>query len=114
MAVTNVKTVTVVIPTGADAPSNEEIDMRSFVSMIVVFPAGWVTSDLVIQSSDSSLPGGTYGDLKDEGGFLVQIPTAAASERRLAPADIRDTGFVKLKSVTTQGANRTLTLILKQ
>ena len=109
MASTAVK---VTIPSGVGGVSGE-VDFTQYRSLVVHFPAGWVTTDLVVQASDDVVAGGDYKDIADEGSAPLKIGTAVGGTVRSAPQGIRDAAWFKLKSVSDQGGDKQLTLILK-
>lgn len=110
------ETTTAVIANGASLSG--EIDLQGFSLQAIVMPSAWTAANLTFQASDTS--GGTFNNVHDDAGAEVTV-TAAASRCIGLDAVARELDglrYVKVRSGTSgtpvnQGAERTLTLLLK-
>lgn len=102
------------------AAESEPIDMRDYAAGLVIMPAAWTAADLGVKVSDSE--NGTFVPLKDEQnkfGTDVNIDGPATSTAYPIPVWAFPARWVKLWShdgtgnSVTQGAKRTLTIMLK-
>lgn len=111
---TTTKTVTI----GSGASLSGEVDLEGYKLAAIIMPAAWTAANLTFQASDASA--GTFADVYDDAGTEVSV-TAAVSRAigmDAAMPELAAFRFLKIRSGTTatpvaQGADRTLTLVLK-
>lgn len=90
---------------------SQPIDIEGAASILVVTPSTWVTTDLKAQVSADGV---TYGALVDAAGADVVVATGAdASQGIPLVAAALAARFLRLRSVTTQTALKTLKVVLK-
>lgn len=92
------------------------IDFRDYSMMIVHIPAAWTAADLSFRTSTTV--DGTFDDLNDEFGALLEIAGVAVDSAYVAPAKIAPAHFIQIVSQSggtpvNQGADRDLILELK-
>lgn len=97
----------VVIPTGANGKS-PAIDMRAFKLASIVLPTGWTTSDISLYGCDTF--DGTFGLI--QASALYGFAAAVANEI-LNIVYTPNIPFLKINSVTSQGGNRTIVVVLE-
>ena len=95
---------------------SEAFDMAIHAGATILMPAAWTAANIgfkVCARSD-----GTFLPLYDDSGSIVEV-SAAASKAFAAPAELYGAAWVKLWSQngsgsdTNQGADRTITVLLK-
>ena len=110
-------TKTATIANGASLSGEVNIEDYQFIA--IKMPADWTPANLTFQASNVS--GGTFYDVYNDAGDEI---TALAAATRIITIDVNSLGlaplsFIKIRSGTSatavaQGAERTLTLILKK
>ena len=95
---------------------SETIDLRDHSMMIVHVPADWTAADLSFRTS--SAVDGTFDDLYDELGALIEVAGVTAGDAYVVPARLAPAHFVQLISQSAgtpvnQAAARVLALELK-
>lgn len=96
-----------------------EVDIEDYQFVAIMMPADWTPANLTFQASNVS--GGTFVDVYNDAGDEI---TALAAATRIITIDVNSLGlaplsYIKIRSGTSatavvQGAERTLTLILKK
>lgn len=100
------------------ASLSAEVDLEGFKLIAIEMPAAWTAANLTFQAS--SVTGGTFANVHDDAGVEVAVTAAASRVIGLDATlpDLTAIRFLKIRSGTSgvpvnQGAERTLTLILK-
>ncbi len=99
------------------AAISEQFDFRSFtMGVIEMTAAAWTTANIGFQVSSNL--SGTYRELYDHNGQLVQIASPVAGRAYELPPEVAGARYIKLWSQTVgtgtnQGAARTLTIEVK-
>ncbi len=95
-----------------------EVDLEGQAVQAIQMPAAWTAANLTFVASD--VTGGTFNPVHDDAGAEVTVTAAAARCIGLdaVARELDGLRFVKVRSGTTgvpviQGADRTLTLVLK-
>lgn len=112
------RTVTATIANGASLSG--AVDLGGYRVAALDMPAGWTAAALTFQASNTD---GSYGDLYDEAGAEVTVPSAAvAASRRIVPGStlalhLLAHRYLKVRSGTAaaavaQAAERAITLVL--
>ena len=102
------------IPTGDSLSA--PIYFADFEKMLVHIPSAWTAADIGFQVCGTV--DGTYHDLYDDAGALVEITSVAIDQAFTVPVEVEGAIFVKLLSQTAgtpvvQAAARILALELK-
>ena len=92
-----------------------EVDLEDYTAVAVMMPAAFTGTAITFQASDVS--GGTFYEVTDGAGAAVSVVVSneeiisitEAKKEALAPLR-----FIKLVSGSTEGAERTLKLLLKR
>lgn len=112
----NVLTKTAIILNAASLSG--EVDIEGFKIVAIEIPAAWTAANLTFQAA--SAPGGTFKNVFDDAG--VEVTVTAAADRIIGLDDklpeLAALRHLKVRSGTSavpvnQGADRTLTLIMK-
>tara|TARA_R100001086_G_C11664072_1_gene211076 strand:+ start:148 stop:504 length:357 start_codon:yes stop_codon:yes gene_type:complete len=111
-------TITTTIENSASLSS--EISLDSWTLEAIIMPAAWTTASLTFQAAEAS--GGTYGNIYDDGGNETTVAAAVDRYIALTGTDREALGsarWLKVRSGTsgsavTQGAERTIRLVLRK
>lgn len=101
---------TVTISSGGT--TSAEIDMRLWTLCGIHLPAAFTGAALTFSVATAS--GGTFDIMKDGTGASYSKTIAQGQYLPLNPADFAGVGFLKIISGSTEGADRVLTLAVRQ
>lgn len=91
--------------------TSDAVDTRGMVLVGVRMPAAFTGTALTFVSGESFA--GTYQDVYNSAGTALSATVAASRTVIFNPTDLAGLQFIKLKSGSAEGADRTITLILR-
>jgi len=105
----NLISTTVVIPNGQT--TSAAFDIGGFTLVGMILPSALTSTAMKINASDSLA--GTYVPVYGPTGTQISYTVAASRYVVIPPTDLQGVNFIELVAGSAEGADRTITLILK-